>query len=125
EKAGKLPKGARERVRTFYERKWNLEGALDGKSGAEKVELSKVEMEVKEKSEQEVWERIVEDPEFVEVLSKSIGQIVARPTFNQSLKGILSAGPVKSLRYIGPKLRKKWWPKTKALEAPTTPSASS
>lgn len=33
---------------------------------------------------------------------------MARPTFRQSLKGILSAGPLKSLRYIIPKLKKKF-----------------
>jgi hypothetical protein len=47
--------------------------------------------------------------------------IVGRPTFNQSLKGILSAGPVKSLRYVWPKLKKKWGAATAspaAIKAP-------
>lgn len=55
-----------------------------------------------------------------------LAQIVARPTFNQSLKGILSAGPIKSLRYVGPKLRKKWLAastSSSSASAPTKPKA--
>lgn len=52
-----------------------------------------------------------------------LAQIVARPTFNQSLKGILSAGPVKSLRYVIPKLKKKWGKATSpSLPAPAPSS---
>ncbi|KWU45201.1 mitochondrial matrix Mmp37, partial [Rhodotorula sp. JG-1b] len=108
--ASRLPIGLREKVLGHYERKWNLEGALlrqrDQKAhdaereegGAQRIDLESSKM----------WERIVADPEFRQVMDKSLAQIVARPTFNQSLKGILSAGPIKSLRYVGPKLRKKW-----------------
>ena len=46
-----------------------------------------------------------------------IQQIVKRPTFNQSLKGILSAGPMKSLRYVVPKLKRKW-----LTSGPVTPT---
>jgi len=50
-----------------------------------------------------------EDADGVEVTGfTGIGQIVARPTFNQSLKGILSAGILRSLRYVIPKLKKKF-----------------
>lgn len=44
---------------------------------------------------------------------------MAKPTFNQSLKGILSAGPLKSLRYIMPKLRKKWATPAQPLALPS------
>ncbi|GAA5973749.1 hypothetical protein JCM8115_005371 [Rhodotorula mucilaginosa] len=126
--ASRLPIGLREKVLGHYERKWNLEGALlrqrDQKAhdaereegGAQRIDLESSKM----------WERIVADPEFRQVMDKSLAQIVARPTFNQSLKGILSAGPIKSLRYVGPKLRKKWLAastSSSSASAPTKPKA--
>ncbi|ORY73598.1 mitochondrial matrix Mmp37-domain-containing protein [Leucosporidium creatinivorum] len=100
--ATKLPIGLKGKMLAHYERKWNLNRAL-GKGQVE--EMSRFEQE---KDQQLLWERIVADEEFLSILNASLAEIVARPTFNQSLKGILSAGPLKSLRYIGPKLRKKW-----------------
>ncbi|KAI5477772.1 mitochondrial import protein Mmp37 [Pseudohyphozyma bogoriensis] len=94
----KLPVGLKSKIRAHYDRKWNLKKAL----GAEEVGVKEGVEEL------EIYERIVEDSEFLMTLHRSIALIVGRPTFNQSLKGILSAGPLKSLRYIGPKLRKKW-----------------
>ncbi|POY75041.1 hypothetical protein BMF94_2017 [Rhodotorula taiwanensis] len=105
--ASRLPIGLRNKVLGHYERKWNLEGALlrerDQKLHDNEREGLPLDLE-----STKMWERIVEDAEFKQVMDKSLSQIVARPTFNQSLKGILSAGPLKSLRYVGPKLRKKW-----------------
>ncbi|KDE07295.1 hypothetical protein MVLG_02515 [Microbotryum lychnidis-dioicae p1A1 Lamole] len=107
--ASKLPIGLKGKVLAHYERKWNLKKAL----GEEELRVQK------EGSETALWERIVQDDEFDVMLDKSLAQIVGRPTFNQSLKGILSAGPVKSLRYIGPKLKKKWSKSTSSsLPAP-------
>ncbi|GAA5908431.1 putative phosphatidate cytidylyltransferase [Sporobolomyces salmoneus] len=112
--ASRLPKGLRDKVLGHYERKWNLEGAIalsKAKSvgNKDKAETSQGEDEGRiDLDQQKLWERIVEDDEFNSIVSKSIGQIVARPTFNQSLKGILSAGILRSLRYVLPKLRKKF-----------------
>ncbi|GAA5964025.1 hypothetical protein JCM3765_007845 [Sporobolomyces pararoseus] len=111
--ASRLPKGLRDKVLGHYERKWNLEGAIalsKAKSvgNKDKSESSKQEEGGIDLDQQKLWERIVEDEEFKSIVSKSIGQIVARPTFNQSLKGILSAGILRSLRYVIPKLRKKF-----------------
>ncbi|SCZ98381.1 BZ3500_MvSof-1268-A1-R1_Chr3-2g06332 [Microbotryum saponariae] len=127
--ASKLPIGLKGKVMAHYERKWNLKKALvASKGGAGEGEkagtvgkaLSEEELRgQKEGSEKALWERIVQDDEFDVMLDKSLAQIVGRPTFNQSLKGILSAGPVKSLRYIGPKLKKKWSKSTSSsLPAP-------
>ncbi|GAA5823722.1 hypothetical protein JCM5353_008569 [Sporobolomyces roseus] len=112
--AGRLPKGLRDKVLGHYERKWNLEGAI-ALSKAKSVGNKEKTIEERKEDEgridldqQKLWERIVGDEEFKGIVSKSIGQIVARPTFNQSLKGILSAGILRSLRYVIPKLRKKF-----------------
>ncbi|GAA5882178.1 hypothetical protein JCM3774_005455 [Rhodotorula dairenensis] len=124
--ASRLPIGLRDKVLGHYERKWNLEGALlrqrdqqahdtEKETGGNRIDLESSKM----------WERIVADPEFREVMDKSLAQIVARPTFNQSLKGILSAGPLKSLRYVGPKLRKKWLASSAPAPKAITASSSS
>ncbi|KAK4054004.1 Mitochondrial translocator assembly and maintenance protein 41 [Microbotryomycetes sp. JL221] len=104
--ASKLPEGLRKKIIGFYERKWNFKMATTPTTTnpTDQVDLELLQ----KKNNQELWQKIVSDQEFQSVLNKSIGQIVGRPTFNQSLKGILSAGPMKSLRYIGPKLKKKW-----------------
>ncbi|GAA6013871.1 hypothetical protein JCM11491_000452 [Sporobolomyces phaffii] len=109
--ASRLPRGLRDKVLGHYERKWNLEGAIalsKAKSLGTKEKVDEDESRLIDLDQQKLWERIVEDPEFSAIVSKSIGQIVARPTFNQSLKGILSAGILRSLRYVIPKLRKKF-----------------
>lgn len=71
--ASRLPIGLREKVLGHYERKWNLEGALlrqrDQKAhdaereqgGAQRIDLESSKM----------WERIVADPEFRQVMDKS------------------------------------------------------
>ncbi|GAA5883451.1 hypothetical protein JCM16303_003804 [Sporobolomyces ruberrimus] len=113
--ASRLPKGLRDKVLGHYERKWNLEGAIEvsrakslGNKDKSELERTKEEEGRIDLSQQKLWERIVSDEEFKAIVSKSIGQIVGRPTFNQSLKGILSAGILRSLRYVIPKLRKKF-----------------
>ncbi|GAA6017498.1 hypothetical protein JCM10207_008247 [Rhodosporidiobolus poonsookiae] len=112
--ASKLPRGLRDKVLGHYERKWNLEGAMGLAQGAKEEPAHAADAptggkgRVVDLDQQRMWERIVADKEFVSVMDKSLSQIVARPTFNQSLKGILSAGPLKSLRYVVPKLKKKW-----------------
>ncbi|TNY21562.1 mitochondrial matrix Mmp37-domain-containing protein [Rhodotorula diobovata] len=117
--AVRLPVGLRDKVLAHYERKWNLEGAMlrakehEAHDAPDRAE-HKVNLDV-----QYMWERIVQDDEFKSIMNQSLSQIVARPTFNQSLKGILSAGPVKSLRYVVPKLKKKWG------AAPAKPAESS
>ncbi|GAA6055693.1 hypothetical protein JCM3770_001024 [Rhodotorula araucariae] len=106
--AARLPVGLRDKVLAHYERRWNLEGAMlrakeqQAHDAPDRAE-HKVNLDV-----QYMWERIVQDDQFHSIMNQSLSQIVARPTFNQSLKGILSAGPVKSLRYVIPKLKKKW-----------------
>ncbi|KAM0789944.1 hypothetical protein ACM66B_006784 [Microbotryomycetes sp. NB124-2] len=119
--AKKLPIGLKKRVLGYYERKWNLKAALaaGGRTDSSSVDQQAASSEefAKEMDEQQLWEKIVSDQEFRKVLQDGIGAIVGRPTFNQSLKGILSAGPMKSLRYIGPKLRKKWGAKKQQRQA--------
>ncbi|GAA5924945.1 hypothetical protein JCM1841_005375 [Sporobolomyces salmonicolor] len=109
--ASKLPRGLRDKVLGHYERKWNLEGAMalsKARAAGRDKDQEKREGHVVDLDQQKLWERIVTDAEFRAIVNKSLSQIVARPTFNQSLKGILSAGLLRSLKYVGPKLRKKW-----------------
>ncbi|GAA5886395.1 hypothetical protein JCM5296_001894 [Sporobolomyces johnsonii] len=109
--ASKLPRGLRDKVLGHYERKWNLEGAMalsKARAAGRDKDKEHGEGHVVDLDQQKLWERIVTDGEFRAIVNKSLSQIVARPTFNQSLKGILSAGLLRSLKYVGPKLRKKW-----------------
>lgn len=110
DKAARLPVGLRTKIEAEYRRRWNLGRALSA-GGASDHSLGPEHDAAKE----ELWARIVEDESFIEVIDRGISQIVARPTFNQALKGILSTGVVKSVRYVAPKLRKKW-------AKPTTPT---
>jgi len=122
----KLPVGLRGRVREKYEAEWRRvkalspeqeveaktegqnmtdpEGVVDQLAGQENVEVA-------------VWSRIVEDTEFDATLSKSLADIVKQPALNQSIKGIISAGPVKSLGYVGAKLSKKFFGGSSAPKA--------
>lgn len=99
ETARKLPTGLRDKVEAWYDRKWNLQRAQ------RRAKLRKGEEvePVRETDEAALWAKIAGDDGFDEVVSRGIASIVGRPTFNQSLKGILSAGPTKSLSYIVPK----------------------
>ncbi|GAA5987745.1 hypothetical protein JCM11641_006515 [Rhodosporidiobolus odoratus] len=107
--ASRLPKGLRDKVLGHYERKWNLERAvLLAKDQKLREREEAGESGVVDLGKQRMWEKIVSDDEFKTVMEDSLSLIVGRPTFNQSLKGILSAGPLKSLRYVIPKLKKKW-----------------
>ncbi|KAH8924065.1 Mmp37-domain-containing protein [Atractiella rhizophila] len=85
----KLPLGLRGKIWGTYQGRWNLQKGLGG-----------VKKETEEKvDENAVWQKIVVDEEFTKVIDD---------TFNQSMKGVLSAGPVKSLSYVIPKLKKRW-----------------
>lgn len=58
--ASKLPVGARGKVLAYYERKWNLRNALEGVPAHEAEAESTA-----------LWEKIVQDDEFVLMLQKS------------------------------------------------------
>ncbi len=112
----KLPVGLRGKVREKYEADWRRGAALRPAEAAEPEakDLTDPELVVdhlagEENKEVAVWSRIVEDAEFDKTLSASLAMIVKRPALNQSIKGIISAGPVKSLGYVGAKLSKKFF----------------
>ena len=50
---------------------------------------------------------IVSSPEIDRYVEKALGQVVGRPAITQSLKGLLSAGFVKSVSYGLDKIKKK------------------
>ncbi|MBW0493067.1 hypothetical protein O181_032782 [Austropuccinia psidii MF-1] len=51
---------------------------------------------------------IAEDSMFENFLRSALIEIIKKPSLNQSIKGILSAGPLKSFRYVIPKIKKRW-----------------
>ena len=57
---------------------------------------------------EEVLRTYSRDMEYEDALRKSIEAIVKQSSWTQSLKGILTAGFVKSVRYSGKKLKKMW-----------------
>lgn len=63
--AKKLPVGLKGKVLAHYERKWNLDKAMGREVSAAATAFEK------EVNEQELWERIVEDEEFLKTLNTS------------------------------------------------------
>ncbi|KZT23433.1 Mmp37-domain-containing protein [Neolentinus lepideus HHB14362 ss-1] len=54
------------------------------------------------------WSKLAGDEGLPKVMHEGMSQIVRYPATIQSLKGIVTAGPVKSVRYSVEKVR-KWW----------------
>lgn len=119
--ARRLPLRLREMLRGHYERNDNILQAL-GKAvqGNEEGKRGKLSEETA------LWTGIVKKGDFKQNLDKSeliaaasstrlttppgIQMIVGRPAFSQSAKGVFSVGPVRGIRYVWPKLKKKWSP---------------
>ncbi|GAB5589114.1 Mitochondrial translocator assembly and maintenance protein 41 [Umbelopsis nana] len=53
-------------------------------------------------------QQIVHSPELTKYINRGLFQIIAWPALTQSAKGIITAGPTRTARYAGEKL-KKWW----------------
>ncbi|KAJ2956262.1 hypothetical protein NQZ79_g7856 [Umbelopsis isabellina] len=53
-------------------------------------------------------QQIVHSPELVKYIDRGLYEIIAWPALTQSAKGIITAGPARTGRYAGEKL-KKWW----------------
>lgn len=67
--ASKLPIGLRGKVLAHYQGKWNLQKALQAPAGeGEGAVVSAVDAEAEKVA---LWQRIVQDDEFVSTLSKS------------------------------------------------------
>lgn len=103
--ARRLPLKVREMLRGHYERNDNILQALgkavQGDDEGKKGNLSE---------ETALWTGIAKKGDFKQNLDKSIQMIVGRPAFSQSAKGFFSVGPVRGIRYVWPKLKKKWSP---------------
>lgn len=99
----RLPKAFRELLYFQYQRKYqipNLEfQKMIGRSDVDEVRSKKAGGEFEQ--------RIGKD---VENIRKEVGAVIKRtvkwPSTTQSLKGVLTAGPVKSLHYLGEKVAK-------------------
>ncbi|KAI8993426.1 mitochondrial matrix Mmp37-domain-containing protein [Pilobolus umbonatus] len=55
-----------------------------------------------------VYEQIAQSPGLKHYIDKALTEIIAKVALTQSIKGIFTAGPVKTIRYTGEKLG-KWW----------------
>ncbi|KAH9447692.1 hypothetical protein Pst134EB_021697 [Puccinia striiformis f. sp. tritici] len=96
----KLPIQLKERIRTSYDQQSNLQQALSSEPLSTTTTSS---------DELEILTKITTDNgRFQESLRSALIDIVARPTLHQSLKGIFSAGPIKSIRYAANKVLKRF-----------------
>lgn len=55
-----------------------------------------------------VYEQVAQSDALSQYIDKSLTEIIAGTAITQSIKGIFTAGPVKTVRYAGAKLG-KWW----------------
>ncbi|EIW59461.1 Mmp37-domain-containing protein [Trametes versicolor FP-101664 SS1] len=62
----------------------------------------------READETVYWTKLAGDPGLPNIIEKELHGIVRYPSAVQTLKGLVSAGPVKSLRYSTEKVS-KWW----------------
>jgi translocator assembly and maintenance protein 41 len=75
---GRLPLHLRDKVRAYYERKWNLEAAgVATKSAAEIGGLVETTPTTPSEAEEALWMKIVSDDEFHRVLDKSERRLLA------------------------------------------------
>ncbi|CCO26311.1 Mitochondrial translocator assembly and maintenance protein 41 homolog Short=TAM41 [Rhizoctonia solani AG-1 IB] len=54
------------------------------------------------------WQKIGAAPDLRETMQAEMAAIIKSPATRQSVKGLVTAGPIKSLRYAGEKIG-KWW----------------
>lgn len=98
----KLPIKLKDMIHTVYDRRWKLQLAIDQQSSSQRSE------QFTSTDQLEIMTRIVSDSGFQDCLRRSLVDIVHRPSFHQSLKGLFSAGPIKSLRYASSKVSKRF-----------------
>ncbi|EGG09083.1 uncharacterized protein MELLADRAFT_47559 [Melampsora larici-populina 98AG31] len=100
----KLPRCLKEKIETVYDRQWNLKLAKAADGSA----LINEEEKLTSSDEMSLLVKMVTDNGFDESLKRALTLTVGPPAFNQSLKGIISAGPLKSAKYACSKLLKRW-----------------
>lgn len=125
--ARRLPSRLRDMLQNSYERDVNIGTALgrrlsgvvtssdeasSGSNNATAVGHSSGSTTVKISEETAMWRRLVSQGDFKTNLDKCIQMTVARPAFSQSMKGVASVGPLRGVRYVWPKLQKKWFPQS-------------
>ncbi|GAA98443.1 uncharacterized protein L969DRAFT_87051 [Mixia osmundae IAM 14324] len=111
--ARRLPKSISGQLYGYWTRKWNLQRAK-GLAGEE----------LPDHNEGSLWRRIVSDDDFEHQLDKSLQMIIGRPAFSQSLKGVVTAGPLRAMSYVIPKIKKRFSsPPPKSLEDDTPKGA--
>ncbi|KAA1131950.1 Mitochondrial translocator assembly and maintenance protein 41 [Puccinia graminis f. sp. tritici] len=103
----KLPLGLKDRIRATYDQRWNLDRAFANHHQHHPDSLISPTTS-SSSDELEIWTRIAADQKLRQVIQSALIQIVAKPSLYQSAKGILSAGPIKSLRYATNKVIKRF-----------------
>lgn len=101
----RLPKSFREKVYFLYQRKF----AIPGREFQEMLEASKDE-DAKGSLKKQVGgdfdRRIAAENDIPQMVTKAINQTVNWPSTVQSVKGILTAGPIRAWRYLQEKREK-------------------
>lgn len=93
----KLPSNLRVRIDTHYQSK-------DGSSSS----AAPASPSSPTRDENVFWHKVGAASDLTDVMNSEMASIVKGPATMQSLKGIVSAGPTKGLRYVGEKVG-KWW----------------
>lgn len=101
----RLPKRFRENVYFQYRGKWGI----SGREFQQMLEASKDESHsgiLKKQVAGEFDKRISKEKDIPQMITKAINQTVRWPATIQSMKGVLSAGPVRAWRYLQEKREK-------------------
>lgn len=95
----KLPRVLKEKLETDYHQRCNLNTAraTDASSSIHPPQSFTSTDEISSHIQ------MITDPGFDQSLRRSLSLIVGPAAFNQSVKGLLSAGPIKSVKYAIPK----------------------
>ncbi|KAF2458564.1 mitochondrial matrix Mmp37-domain-containing protein [Lineolata rhizophorae] len=101
----RLPKAFRDRLYLQYQKKFQI----PGRDFARMLEESKDEDESSFKRRQggEFDRRIAQEPDIRQQVAEAIRLTVKWPSYSQTVKGLFTAGPTRSWKYLGEKWEKK------------------
>lgn len=98
--ARKLPITLRECLKTTYSSTFSGHEGTNGDT--EKARL------LAGSSEKEIWQKVVQDSNFEANIKEQLRLIVGKAASRQSMKGALSVGPVRGIKYVWPKVKKRF-----------------
>lgn len=102
--ASKLPLRLREKLQAHYSARPNDHPAFLRLSLSKKSDV--VSAAPHSGDLHTFWTAVVQQPDFNDVVLQNIAQIVRRPAWGQSLKGLYTAGFARTLKYVLAKVGK-------------------